>query len=158
MHQLIYALVQAADERQALRAANWVFETVVDETDFDWYQTFETDAPRERWGDELPVAASVESDQGKEVLGRAWNATATNFERNLRLLEEKLEECSMAELMACQTGDACAFALSISELTMNGPGVYLYNSNSEGIRGQWHLRGVLEDSENLWIVPADAHW
>jgi len=41
-----------------------------------------TVAGKTRWGD-LPTAAPINSEEGGELLDRAWNATNEEFQRNL---------------------------------------------------------------------------
>jgi len=67
---------------------------------FDYFVTFvrsrRHDGGREaRWGD-LPVAARVDSDEGQELLGRGWDATKSEFQRNLNRVQEALSELSVA--------------------------------------------------------------
>jgi hypothetical protein len=40
----------------------------------------------------------------------------------------------------------------------DGPTVFLYNEYANGIRHREQLIRVLEESEDLWIVPADVHF
>jgi hypothetical protein len=40
----------------------------------------------------------------------------------------------------------------------DGQTVFLYNEYANGIRHREQLDRVLEESEELWIVPADVHF
>ena len=40
----------------------------------------------------------------------------------------------------------------------DGPTIFLYNEYANGIRHREQLDRVLDESEDLWIVPADAHF
>lgn len=72
MHMVIYALVEASTQDEALSAGRAVFDRLVGAVPhagavFDYYVTFDeedtTVAGTARWGD-LPVAAPVESEDG----------------------------------------------------------------------------------------------
>ena len=40
----------------------------------------------------------------------------------------------------------------------DGPSVSLYNEHGSGIRHQGQLDRILDESDDLWIVPADVHF
>jgi len=40
----------------------------------------------------------------------------------------------------------------------DGPMVFLYIEHASGIRHREQLDRILEESEDLWIVPADIHF
>ncbi len=72
MHMVIYALVEASTENEALAAGKTVFNRLVGSEPhscavFDYFVTFDEEdtsvAGKARWG-ELPTAAPVDSDDG----------------------------------------------------------------------------------------------
>lgn len=88
MHMMIYALVEASSQKEALRTARGVFDQLVGATPhtrppFDYYVTFDredtTVAGQARWGS-LPVAAPGASPQGRDLVERGWNTTGAAFE------------------------------------------------------------------------------
>jgi len=40
----------------------------------------------------------------------------------------------------------------------DGPAIFLYTEHGTGIRHRGQLDRLLEESEELWIVPADVHF
>ncbi|MFD1648002.1 hypothetical protein [Haloarchaeobius litoreus] len=163
MHQIIYALVDAESEEDALEQANLTFDRLVgarlDERPvFDYYVTFDDEdaavAGKARWG-ERPVAARVDSHDGARMLKRGWDATVSEFERNLEKVEEALEEMTVEEMMhdTNLVRHACHHIGAF-----RGPSLFLYDGHANGIRNRSHLDRVLDSSESLWIVPADVHY
>ncbi|WP_257301061.1 hypothetical protein [Haloarchaeobius sp. FL176] len=163
MHQIIYALVEAESEEEALEEATVTFDRLVgaklDERPvFDYYVTFDDEdaavAGKARWGDRS-VATPVESHEGARLLKRGWDATVAEFERNLEKVRESLDEMTVEELMhdkgfvrhACSNIGSC-----------RGHSLFLYDGHANGIRNRAHLNRVLDSSEPLWIVPADVHY
>ncbi|WP_137283743.1 hypothetical protein [Halorussus salinisoli] len=163
MHQIIYALVEASTQEEALAKAKTSFSRLVGVGPeaggvFDYYVTFDDDtsmvAGKARWG-ELPVVALLESQEGAELLKRGWNATKEEFKENLEQVQEAAEEFSIEEFMhdknlarhACH----CLGAYS-------GPSIYLYDEFGDGIRNREHLDHVLNKEGTLWIISADVHY
>jgi len=73
MHMVIYALIEASTEDEALSTGKAVFERLVGADPhagavFDYFVTFDdedtTVAGKARWGN-LPIAAAVDSENGK---------------------------------------------------------------------------------------------
>ena len=40
----------------------------------------------------------------------------------------------------------------------DGPSVFLYDEHGSGIRHRGQLDRILDESDDLWIVPADVHY
>ncbi len=83
MHALIYALIEASQQDEALAASKSAFDRLTGARPdctpvFDYYVTFDEAgtivAGKARWG-ELPVAASINSSEGQQLLDRGWQAT-----------------------------------------------------------------------------------
>lgn len=111
-------------------------------------------AGKARWG-ELPVAATMESDNGQELLERGWEATEKELQRNLNRVKEALDELSDEEIMRDEDLARHAFH---QVGAYDGPSVFLYDEHGSGIRHRGRLDRVLNESEDLWIVPADVHF
>jgi len=163
MHMVIYTLVEASTRDDALATGKTVFDRLVGAVPhagavFDYYVTFDEEstsvAGTARWGD-LPVAASVESNEGEELLERGWDATKEEFQRNLDRVKEALDERSDEEIMRDEDLARHAFH---QVGAYDGPSVPLYDEHGSGIRHRGQLERILEESENLWIVPADVHF
>ena len=163
MHMVIYALVEASTEDEALSIGRGVFDRLVGAVPhagavFDYYVTFDeedtTVAGKARWGD-LPVAAPVESEAGQGLLDRGWEATEEEFQRNLDRVKEGLEELSDEENLRDEDLVRHAFH---QVGAYDGPSIFLYDQHGCGIRHRGQLDRVLEETDECWIVPADVHF
>ncbi|QKY18787.1 hypothetical protein [Halorubrum sp. CBA1229] len=163
MHMVIYALVEESTHDDALATGKTVFNRLVGADPhagavFDYHVTFDEEdtsvAGKARW-DELPTAAPVDSDDGQDLLERGWEATKEEFERNLDRVREALDELSDEEIMRDEDLARHAFH---QVGAYDGPTIFLYNEYANGIRHREQLDRVLEESEELWIVPADVHF
>ena len=160
---VIYTLVEASTRDDALATGKTVFDRLVGAVPhagavFDYYVTFDesetTVAGTARWGD-LPVAAPVDSDEGEELLERGWEATEDEFQRNLDRVKEALRELSDEAIMRDEDLARHAFH---QVGAYDGPSVFLYDQHASGIRHRGQLDRLLDERENLWIVPADVHY
>lgn len=163
MHMVVYTLVEASTRDDALATGKTGFDRLVGAVPhagavFDYYVCFDanetTVAGTARWGD-LPVAAAVESEEGEELLERGWEATKDEFQRNLDRVKEALDKRSDEEIM--RDVDLARHAFH-QVGAYDGPSVFLYDEHGSGIRHRGQLDRILEESENLWIVPADVHF
>ena len=163
MHMVIYTLVEASTRDDALTTGKTVFDRLVGAVPhagavFDYYVCFDeeetTVAGTARWGD-LPVAAAVESEAGEELLERGWEATTEEFQRNLDRVKEALDEHSDEEIMRDEDLARHAFH---QVGAYDGPSVFLYDEHGSGIRHRGQLDRILNESDDLWIVPADVHF
>ena len=162
MHMLIYALVEASTADAALAAGKGVFDNLVgvdrhSDAVFDYYVTFDessTVAGKSRWG-ERPTAAPVDSEVGQELLGDGWETTKSAFERNLQTVKDALDELSDEEIMRDKDLARCAFQRVGAA---KGPEIALYEEHGCGIRDRTQLDRLLDESDTLWIVPADVHF
>lgn len=135
MHQIMYAIVEAETEEEALSAGNDVFQKLVDcnHTLFDYYVTFDErkarSAGKGRW-DELPAAAKIQSEPGRQLVERGWESVRKRREKNFNRL-----------------GEPSAFEE-----------VIFYDSNGNGIWNREQFNKLTTESDNLWIIPADLHF
>jgi hypothetical protein len=163
MHMLIYALVEASHRDEALAASKSAFDRLTGAGPdcapvFDYYVTFDQDgtsvAGTARWG-ELPVAASINSEEGQHLLDRGWQATEQEFQRNLERVKQGLEEYSDEAIMC----DKDLIRHACHQLgAYEGSSVFLYDEFGGGIRHRDRLDMILDGSDDLWIVPADVHF
>ncbi|MDS0296677.1 hypothetical protein [Halogeometricum luteum] len=163
MHMVIYTLVEASTQKDALATGKTVFDRLVgadphSSAVFDYYVCFDeentTVAGKARWGD-LPAAAPVDSDGGQALLDQGWEATKEEFERNLERVKEAIDDLSDEEIMRDEDLARHAFH---QVGAYDGPSVFLYDQHATGIRHREQLDRLLEESEDLWIVPADVHF
>ena len=148
MHMVIYALVEASTENEALAAGKAVFNRLVgadlhSPAVFDYFVTFDqedvTMAGKARWGD-LPTAAPVNSGEGGELLERGWNATTEDFQRNLDRVKEALDELSDEAIMRDEDFARYAFH---QVGAYEGPSIPMYNQHAQGIRHPGQLDLIL---------------
>ncbi len=163
MHIIIHALVEASTHDDALVTGKTVFDRLVGADPhasavFEYYVCFDEEntsvAGKARWG-ELPTAAPVDSDDGQALLERGWDSTKEEFERNLERVKEAIDELSDEEIIRDKNLARHAFH---KVGAYNGPTVFLYTEHATGIRHRGQLDRILEESEELWIVPADVHF
>ena len=163
MHMVIYALVEASTHDDVLAIGKTVFDRLVGAGPhagavFDYYVCFDEEdtsvAGKARWG-ELPTAAPVDSDDGQNLLDRGWDATTEEFERNLERVKEAIDELSDEAIMRDEGLARHAFH---QVGAYDGPSVFLYDEHGSGIRHRGQLDRILDESDNLWIVPADVHF
>jgi len=163
MHMVIYTLVEASTRDDAVDTSKVVFDRLVGADPhagsvFDYYVCFDeentTVAGKARWGD-LPAAAPVDSDDGQDLLDRGWEATKEEFEHNLERVKEAIDELTDEEIMHDENLARHAFH---QVGAYDGPSVFLYDQHATGIRHLGQLDRLLEESEDLWIAPADVHF
>lgn len=162
MHMVIYALVEASTQDEALSTVKTVFDQLVGAdlhtcAVFDYYVTFAEEscvAGKARWGN-LPVAAPIDSGDGQDLLDRGWTATRDEFHRHLDRAREAIEELSPEAIMRDEDLARHAFH---QVGAYRGPSVFFYTQHGMGVRHRDHLDRLLEESEDLWIVPADVHY
>jgi hypothetical protein len=160
---VIYTLVEASTADDALATGKTVFDRLVGAVPqagavFDYYVAFDDEetsvAGSARWGD-LPVAAPVDSDEGGELLERGWEATEEEFQRNLDRVKEALGDLSDEAIMCDEDLARHAFH---QVGAYDGPSVFLYDEHGRGIRHRGQLDRILDESDDLCIVPADVHF
>jgi len=162
MHMVIYALVEASSEEEALAKSIEVFEPLMGGIRepgavFDGLHLFkqtDNEDAREAWRNELPAAAPVDSDDGQNLLERGWKATKEEFERRLADARDALDELSVEEIMQNKENARRTFhRLS----AYKGPMIFLYHGKGS-IRNRKQLDNLLEEKDDLWIVPANVHY
>jgi len=163
MHKVIYALVEASTQDDALTIGKHVFDRIVNGhtyagSVFEYSVCFDREglevAGTDR-GEDLPVAAPGDSDEGQQLLTQGWQETRECFEQRLSEVRQTLETRSDEELL----NDVDDIRQTFRQLGVyEGPSVLLYNKHGAGIRTQDELDQVLAESDDLWIVPADVHY
>jgi len=162
MHMVIYALVEASTQNDALATGKTVFDRLVgadphSSAVFDYYVSFDGEhdgcgqGSMGRFTGRIPV----DSDDGQDLLDQGWEATKEEFERNLERVKEAIDELSDEEIMRDENLSRHAFH---QVGAYDGPSVFLYDQHATGIRHRGQLDRLLEESEDLWIVPADVHF
>lgn len=158
----IYAIVEASSEVNALDQATEVFEPLIGEkrepgTVFDGLQLYtqtDNEDARQSGSEDLPAAAPVDSDVGQELLERGLEATKEKFERTIEDARDALDNLSVEEIQ--QNKDSARQTFHRLSAT-KGPMIFLYHEQG-GIRHRKQLEKLLDNSDELWIVPANVHY
>ena len=172
MHQLIYGIVYGEDSESAVETASTsIFHPLVHRGEFDYFVTFDEPgqgvAGRDRWGDR-PTVSPVDSEDGIELINRGWEATVSEYERSFDRIEEFLDSHDSEAYWQDESVHR-EYLLDFHRVgQFQGPGVFLYDPDGEGIQNRGHLDRVLDgeiasrdvDDENqeLYVVPADVHY
>jgi len=187
MHTVIYALVYAEDEEDALAQAESIFDDLCGESHFpfDYYSTFKETYATARWG-ELPVATKICGEFGSvkcdfcserfrcftgkinSILDEAMGYTKEHFIENIRYIRNDINIKTDDELM--DDGQFRHWCYNCGRYA--GYTIKLYDQDGEGIRNEEHLKNVLSKWSvlndgsprkeyadlNIYAVPADAHY
>ena len=170
MHMVIRAIVYAQDEKEGLEKAKTIFEGLCEGagSHFDYYQSFDEEGTpvsgKGRWG-ELPGIALVDSPEGKKLIEEGMWATKKEFMTHLKIVRDVLASKSDAEIFGVEF-DAEMFRYRCYCLgESEGPSVWLYDNNGEGVRTEERLTDTLRkwDSDEykdlkVFVVPADVHF
>ena len=199
MHMVIRAIVYSENEEEALDKAEGVFEGLCgDGKVFDYYTMFmENDnssvSGKARFGG-LPAVARADSPEGKHLIDEGMQFTRDEFMRGIKEVREALAMLTDEELFTEELGPSAiaakafieanggvfsfAFSPGMVKYMMRkcggdeGPDVYLYNGEAEGITTPKLLERVLNKWEELYekrgeanpnvglevfVVPADVH-
>ena len=97
----------------------------------------------------------MDSDEGGELLEHGWEATEEEFQQNLDRVKEALSDLSDEAIMRDQDLARHAFH---QVGAYDGPTIFLYDEHASGIRHRDQLDRILNEREELWIVPADVHF
>lgn len=181
MHMVIRTIVYAKDKDEALDEARHVFERLVEREKFDYYTMFDNEGTsvsgKGRWGELTPVA-EVDSKKGKQLINEGMKYTQEHFNEAIKYVREALDKHTDKELFEDRTvkvnGMTRMFKYYCSVMgSYDGPNVWLYDNDGEGITDHEHLKDVLSkwqsiyDRENkpnphkdmkIWVVPADVHY
>ena len=113
MHMLIRAVVVAGSWDDALRTAEAdVSDRLVRGGVFDYYRTLDHEdgehgvAGADRWGQDIPAAARIDTEDGRELVEDGMDATERAFRRNLAAVKLALTHLSDEELREMSAVDA----------------------------------------------------
>jgi hypothetical protein len=171
MHMLIAAIVEADGKEEAMTKAASVFEDLVDEGIFDYYNLFVDEGAKKRWG-MLSPAVRLESDEGKQLLDRLLKATKENLFENLKAIRELLQEYSDEDIWFGDDFDSLPTEKKVYRLLKQGDkkvdfeksvrflryccravgsyvgnSIYLYDETGDGIRSLTELNYILKKGE-----------
>lgn len=156
---LIVFLVPATSESQALARSKVALSQVLRSVErpaesFTEIRIFEQGATDQTEGwDELPTAASLETDIGTTLLDEAISMTEKAFRKNLQQLRESLDRYTEDEFLR---NEDMVRNLFLSLGAFVGPSVQVYTSGGRPLRCRSDLCDYKADHDSLWVVPAKA--
>ncbi len=183
MHMVIRAIVEADNAEDALGNAISTFEGLCGGGNpFDYYTTFDEENPasgKSRWGN-LPVAAKLNSKEGKKLVEEGIRLTKDSFLENMKYIRETLLCCTDEEIyeeriiddktkmLGAVSGEAEDLQRQLRHVKYRmsecgqykGPSVWLYDQHGGTIRNAVDLGFVLKGIKpgKAWVVPADVHY
>lgn len=172
MHMTIGAIVYAEDEEVALEKGRMIFDDLVEKGYFDYFTTAD-----EENIEDFPPVLKADSPKGEKFIKDRWTVTEKKFIEACNKCRWILENLTPEQIMEDKVPEALQKEAESAELfslvrpwfnkigAHKGPSVYLYDDDGEGIRSEWHLKGVLEKWRspqhaklNIYVVPADVHY
>lgn len=165
---LIRGVVYDDDADEALSVAKaGVFDRLVADDVFDYYVTADMEgngvAGTDRWGD-YPVAAPVDTDEGRHYVDEGAAYTCDAYERHLTHLADFFDDHSFADLWEEEAVHR-RFHHDFHRIgEYAGPATYLYDQHGQGIRYRKQLDDILDgdvsaaDGDAVYVVPADVHY
>jgi hypothetical protein len=150
MHMIIRNIVYANSKGEALgKAKNNMDYLCEGQYPFDYYDTFD-EGGTSYWGDRLQPVSEISTAEGRKLVVDGWKNTLRDMRYHLQEIRKITENKSDLSFLV---GD------------YRGAGVWMYDSDGEGIKSRSHLNNVLNkwDAKNLqdqkvFVVPADVHY
>ena len=154
MHMIIFAIVHAENEEEALEYGRDVFHALVEKDTFDFLRTFDEPKTRNEYGD-LAFAVTADSPAGKQCINTAMAKTREEFIKNLSTLRMALS-ASDDRLWEENPGNFRFYAKCLGEY--RGVSTWIYDEHGLGLRDPKELETALsKDILTLWVVPGVAH-
>jgi len=175
MHALIYAIVYAHNEEEALEKAKNIFADLVERNVFDYFATFDMTpfSPRDRWGNIPAVMNALHPDAMKRI-SDAMDMTWKEFKENITTVRKLLDTYTDEEIFEEEAKVEKSKEFNPIHIARHyfdcvarseGPGVFLYDNDGAGITSRRVLKYVMNkwnDKEyedlDIWLVPADVHF
>lgn len=160
MHTIIYAVVDAQTEDDALSAARGAFDRLTGATPgrrrvFDYCLTLDevhADHPVREEG--IPRAARIDGEPGTSLLGAAWAATVKETTDEIARVRAVLDDHDARTIRRNEGRTRQALArLGAPE----SPTTALYDEHGLGLVRRERVTEVVTSCDEPWIVPADAH-
>ena len=152
MTKVIYLATQHSSQTGAVLLAQFTIDHLIDQnaytgTEFEtaWLNRVVTDDHIVDRPGKIRVAVRRDSDAGKSLLAREWEATQTKFNE---MYIDKQENIS--PMTVCLTN-----ALSASE--SNEPVILFCTPRGVSVCDGPQAASMLDEPDKLWIVPVEVH-
>ena len=164
MHMIIRNIVYANSGSEAIsKARNNMDNLCEGQYPFDYYDTFDNGGTS-YWGDRLQPVSEISTAEGRKLVVDGWRNTLRDMRWHLQEIRRLTEYKTDLEIMLSLKEDQLQYHY-YSVGMYQGSGVWLYDSDGEGIKSRGHLNSVLNkwDAKNLqdqkvFVVPADVHY
>ena len=164
MHMIIRNIVYANTKGEALgKAKNNMDYLCEGQYPFDYYDTFDNGGTS-YWGDRLQPVSEISTAEGRKLVVDGWRNTLRDMRWHLQEIRKITENKSDLEIIQSLKSSYLQYHYK-SVGDYRGAGVWMYDSDGEGIKSRSHLNNVLNkwDAKNLqdqkvFVVPADVHY
>lgn len=159
-HTIIYAIVDAQSEDDALRAARAAFDRLTGTIPgrkrvFEYCLTLdEVHADHPMREDGLPRAARVDGEPGRSLLGTAWATTVRQTNDEVERVRAVFES---HDARAIRRGDGQTRQALARLGAPESPTTTLYDANGLGLIRRERVVEIVTSYTTPWIVPGDAH-
>ena len=149
-------IVFAKDEEEAIDIADVTFSDLCGARRFDYYNVFNSNGnAEERWG-EMPRCIVGTSKLGIKTLEKALKFALIERMEDIEKLRELLDKYSNEELV---NGEDQGSKLTLFSWWIGNGSGYLYDQWGDVIcTGEGFRRIFLEQTKNIYVVPADVHY
>ena len=164
MHMIIRNIVYANSGSEAIsKARNNMDYLCEGQYPFDYYDTFD-EGGTSYWGDRLQPVSEISTAEGRKLVVDGWRNTLRDMRYHLQEIRKITENKSDLEIIQSLKDSHLQYHYK-SVGDYRGAGVWMYDSDGEGIKSRSHLNNVLNkwDAKNLqdqkvFVVPADVHY
>ena len=156
MHKLIYMIVFAKDEEEALDIADVTFSDLCNARIFDYYNMFNSSGNAEkRWG-KMSRCIEGTSNLGIKTLEDALKFTLVERLEDIKKLRELFDKYSDEELVNCEDQGS---KLTLFSWWIGNNFGHLYDQWGDTINsGEGFRRLLSEQTKNIYVVPSDVHY
>jgi len=164
MHMIIRNIVYANSGSEAISKARNNMDSLCEgQYPFDYYDTFDNGGTS-YWGDRLQPVSDIHTAEGRKLVVDGWRNTLRDMRWHLQEIRKITENKSDLEIIQSLKDSHLQYHYK-SVGDYRGSGVWMYDSDGEGIKSRSHLNNVLNkwDAKNLqdqkvFVVPADVHY
>ena len=168
MHMIIRNIVYANSGSEAIsKARNNMDNLCEGQYPFDYYDTFDNGGTS-YWGDRLQPVSEISTAEGRKLVVDGWRNTLRDMRYHLQEIRKITENKSDLEIIqSLKENHLQHHYYSIG--MYQGSGVWMYDTDGEGIKSRNHLNNALtkwggiditeeERDQKVFVVPADVHY